>query len=443
MLFWEYSLAWFRFDRPSPSLPPRRNVSKSSWERGRRLGRSGPPVPHGRPRPARCVRGIFRARPPRPAGESSGRCAPPFQRQPPRCIFRVSLGLPGSRRAGRPAGSSRGGRPPPAWDREAASGVARDEIGRPGRRLCALTSPRPRAVPADVSVGCRAPPGVRFYIAFPLRSVGDVGKGCDLVAVSGAEFQKDGDVGVIVPLSSGRRRLAHLPEIEPPGMWGSSGGAPWERAGVGAARTGRPAPAGAFLPPPPPTAGTEGTAGTAGTARGRHPETVAPSVARRSFPARRLLSSLPRRGRAGLGRAGPGRAGLVRTVLSLEGKPAEGAMGPGGGTRGAPGRWTRFSPQIFRGPLRSWGPGLTGPGRAARGGPYRAPTPARPRSPLRSGRRGRLRGIQPPPKQSQPGVGDWHGAGLARAGEASAGDSAECFIFLSPDPETTRARANV
>ena len=181
--------------------------------------------------------------------------------------------------------------------------MARDEIGRPGRRLCALTSPRPRAVPADVSVGCRAPPGGRFYIAFPLRSVGDVGKGCDLVAVSGAEFQKDGDVGVIVPLSSGRRRLAHLPEIEPPGMWGSSGGAPWERAGVGAARTGRPAPAGAFLPPPPPTAGT---AGTAGTARGRHPETVAPSVARRSFPARRLLSSLPRRGRAGLGRAGLG-----------------------------------------------------------------------------------------------------------------------------------------
>ena len=198
----------------------------------------------------------------------------------------------------RPAGSSRGGRPPPAWDREAASGVGRDEIGRPGRRLCALSAPRSRAVPADVSVGCRAPPGGRFYIAFPLRSVGDVGKGCDSAAVPGAEFQKAGDVGVIVPLSSGRRRLVHLPEIEPPGIWGSSGGAPWERAGVGGCPDGSTSTRRCFppLPPPPRPRGPSGAATRRLWPRG--------SLVGPSLPG---VFCLPSRFAVGPGRAGPGR----------------------------------------------------------------------------------------------------------------------------------------
>ncbi|XP_077921653.1 uncharacterized protein LOC144381189 isoform X2 [Halichoerus grypus] len=117
-----------------------------------------------------------------------------------------------------PAGSSRGrrpgGRPPSALRQPLRSGPGRDRAaGRPAVRL---GGPAIRIRLVVVRAGCLAPPGVRFYIASPRWSVGDVGKGLYLAAVPEAEFQEAGDASAIVPLSPGRRRALRSREIEPP-----------------------------------------------------------------------------------------------------------------------------------------------------------------------------------------------------------------------------------
>ena len=279
-----------------------------------------------------------------------------FRRQRPGRVSQVSSGLLESRRARRelprltPA--------PPKW-----AGTRDWAVWWPAARL---DCPAIRACLGVFRGGCLPPPGGRFYIASPRRSVGDIGKGWHLVAVPELQFREAGDTRGSLRFSLECRGAIGSWEIEPLVFWGTSGAlASSSSSSSSSSSLSRRGVRGCLegwtstprVPPPPPLAERERVCvcGTRTPLGVRLWPVVRPSVSRVSCVT----------------------LGWLGTGVSLAGKPVDGAMVPSAGTRGvlvvAPDFLTKFSEALCVGGDRM-GPDGIRPDQAAQRGEARAAT---------------------------------------------------------------------